>query len=207
MKCLDAPARRRAAWVAGTLGVLFALAVGIIDAPLIADLDAAARRLIREGRMLSLERPMRTISKLGSGDVLFPATLVCSVVVWRRHRVLALWLPAIAVATSATLALAKWAIDKPRPTLRDYGFPSGHVFGATVFVIVAVYLLWCLDAPRRSQRAARVVGAVFITAVGYSRIFVNAHWLSDVVGGLVAGVAFALAVVLVLDGRVAPHAR
>jgi membrane-associated phospholipid phosphatase len=38
--------------------------------------------------------------------------------------------------------------------------------------------------------------------VGYSRIFVNAHWLSDVVGGLLAGIAFASAVVLVLDSRI-----
>ena len=202
MKRLDRLARHRAASLAGIFGVLFVLAAFLIDAPLIAELDAAARRLIREGRMLALERPMRTISKLGSGNVLFPATFLCSAVLWwRRQRVLALWLPVIGIATSATLALAKWLIAKPRPTLRDYGFPSGHVFGATIFVIVAVYLLWCVDAPPRAQRAARVFGALFVAAVGYSRIFVNAHWLSDVVGGLLAGVAFALACVLVIDSR------
>src|SRR3989442_315755 len=90
---------------------------------------------------------------------------------------------------------------RARPTLRGYGFPSGHVFGATVFVIVAMYLLWRFEAPRRSQRLARVAGVVFVTGVGYSRIYVNAHWLSDVVGGLLAGIAFALMVVLALDAR------
>jgi undecaprenyl-diphosphatase len=95
----------------------------------------------------------------------------------------------------------KWVINKPRPTLRGYGFPSGHVYGVTVFVIVVVYLLWSFDVPRRWQRAARALGIVFVAAVGYSRIYVNAHWLSDVVGGLLAGIAFALAMVLVLDAR------
>jgi membrane-associated phospholipid phosphatase len=208
VKCLDPVARRRAQWVAGTLAILFVLAAWVIDAPLVAELDHAARRLIREDRMLALKEPMRLISKLGSGDVLFPVTLGCSVLMWRRGaRRLALTLPVIGVATSASLAAAKWLVDKPRPSLRDYGFPSGHVFGTTVFVIVAIYLLWCFDAPRRWQRAAQAAGAVLVSAVGYSRIYVDAHWLSDVVGGLMLGIAFALAVILLVDGRVAPHAR
>jgi membrane-associated phospholipid phosphatase len=145
---------------------------------------------------------MRALSVLGSGDVLLPVTVLCSVVLWRRrHRALALWLPGIGLATGVTLALLKWVINKPRPTLRGYGFPSGHVFGATVFVLVLLYLLWTFDAPGRWQRGARVAGVVFVTLVGYSRLYVNAHWLSDVVGGLLAGIAFALVTVLVLDAR------
>jgi undecaprenyl-diphosphatase len=164
-------------------------------------LDHAARRVIREGRMLELERPMRAISTLGSGDVLVPLTFVTSITLWRRHRAVALWLPVIALLAGASLTLAKWIIDTPRPSLRAYGFPSGHVFGATVFVIVGVYLLWALDVARPWRRFAALAGAVFVTAVGYSRIFVNAHWLSDVVGGLVAGVAFGVLMVLLLDSR------
>jgi membrane-associated phospholipid phosphatase len=61
--------------------------------------------------------------------------------------------------------------------------------------------LWTFEAPRRWQRAARAAGLVFVTVVGYSRIYVNAHWLSDVIGGLLAGIAFALVTVLVLDAR------
>ncbi|MBM4439515.1 MAG: phosphatase PAP2 family protein [Candidatus Rokubacteria bacterium] len=202
MKRLDPLARRRALWLAVALAALFVVMAWLVGGPLVTALDHAARRLIREGRMLALERPMRTISTLGSGDVLFPVLFACSAVLWwRGRRALALWLPAAGVATSATLALAKWVVDAPRPTLRAYGFPSGHVYGATVFVIVGVYLLWAFAAPRRVQWTARVAGAAFVTAVGYSRIFVNAHWLSDVVGGLVAGCAFALGVVLLLDRR------
>jgi membrane-associated phospholipid phosphatase len=76
------------------------------------------------------------------------------------------------------------------------------VYGVTVFVIVAAYLLWAFRAPRRWQRVTQALGIAFVVAVGYSRIFVNAHWLSDVVGGLLAGIAFASAVVLVLDSRI-----
>ena len=182
--------------------VLFAVAAWIARSDGLVVLDHGARALIREGRPPALEQPMRIISLLGSGDVLLPVTFIGSAMLWAlRYRTVAVILPAAALTTSATLAVMKWIVNKPRPTLRGYGFPSGHVYGVTVFVIVVVYLMWAFRAPRHWQRAAQAVGIVFVTAVGYSRIYVNAHWLSDLVGGLLAGIAFALAVVLVLDAR------
>ena len=91
----------------------------------------------------------------------------------------------------AVLGLTKWIVNKPRPTLRGYGFPSGHVFAATVFVILGRVPLVALRGAAPVQRLARAIGIVFVILVGYSRLYVNAHWLSDVVGGLVAGLAFA----------------
>ncbi len=203
MRRLDGTARRSAVVVAMLAVVLFLLAAWIARGNGLAAVDQGARALIREGRPPALEQPMWFIGVLGSGDVLLPVTFIGSAVLWRlRHRALAVILPVAGATTSATLALMKWMIDKPRPTLRGYGFPSGHVYGVTVFVIVAVYLLWAFQAPRRWQRVARAAGIAFVTAVGYSRIYVNAHWLSDVVGGLFAGIAFATAVVLVVDARI-----
>ena len=197
------PSDRRAAIVAAVIVLLlFIVAAWVARGHSLTGIDHGARTLIRHGRPPALERPMRVISVLGSGDVLFPVTLVCSAVLWRkRHRALALWLPAVGLATSASLALMKWVINKPRPTLRGYGFPSGHVYGATVFVVLALYLLWAFGAPRRTVRIAGACGVAFITLVGYSRIFLGAHWLSDLVGGLLAGITFSLAAVLVLDRR------
>ena len=202
MKRLDARARHSASVVLLVVLVLFLLAAWVATVNGLEPLDRGTRSMIRDGRPLGLARPMWILGFVASGYVLFPITVVCSVVLWRRRQhALALWLPAIGVATAVALAVTKWLIHKPRPTLRGYGFPSGHVFGATVFVLVALYLLWRLEAPHRSQQLARVAGVAFVTGVGYSRIYVNAHWLSDVVGGLLAGVAFALMVVLALDAR------
>jgi membrane-associated phospholipid phosphatase len=49
---------------------------------------------------------------------------------------------------------------------------------------------------------ARVVGALFIVLVGYSRLYASAHWFSDVVGGLLVGSAFAVGAMLVVDRHV-----
>jgi membrane-associated phospholipid phosphatase len=201
VKSLDHASRRSALLLALLVLAVFAFTAWAAGGDGVAGIDHGARGLIRVGRPAALETPMWLVSVLTSGYVLLPLTVACSTVIWRRQRTVALWLPAIGVATALTLALTKWLVNKPRPTLRGYGFPSGHVFGVTVFAVLALYLLWAFGVPRRWQRAARVAGIALVTVVGYSRIYVNAHWLSDVVGGLLAGVAFALLVVLALDAR------
>ena len=202
MKQLDPRARQAASLSLLLVLVVFFLAAWVAAGDGLDALDREARSLIRKAGPEALETPMWLLSQLGSGYVLLPATLLGSAAFWRlRHRALALWLLGGAAATVVALGLAKWLISKPRPTLRGYGFPSGHVFGVTIFVLVALYLLWRFDVRSRWQRAARWAGAAFVVAVAYSRIHVNAHWLSDVLGGALAGVAFALVIVLALDSR------
>ena len=202
MKRLDHAARRAALVSVALLVLFFLVAAWFARHEDFSALDRGARTLVRDGRALALDRPMRALGVLGSGYVLLPVTLICSAVCWRRgHRVVAVALPLIGLASAGVLALTKWLVNTPRPTLRGYGFPSGHVFGVTVFVVIAVYLLWLFELPRATQRLARAVGIVFIIAVGYSRLHVNAHWLSDVVGGLLAGLALATVAILVMDRR------
>jgi membrane-associated phospholipid phosphatase len=88
----------------------------------------------------------------------------------------------------------KHIVQRPRPqfdnpivTLSTYSFPSGHTAGATVFYgFLAVYLL----AHGRAQpwRWAIVgAAAAMVLLVGLSRIYLGAHYLSDVVGAVVEG--------------------
>jgi undecaprenyl-diphosphatase len=202
MMHLELAARRAAVASVVVFVLLFLVATWFVRREDFSDLDRGARTLVHDGRALALEPAVRVISELAHGKVLLPLMMACSVVFWwRRHRAVALGLPVIGVAAVAALGLTKWLVNKPRPTLRGYGFPSGHVFAATVFVVVAVYLLWRFGTPRTTQRLARAAGILFVVLVGYSRLYVDAHWLSDVVGGLLAGLAFAVGAVLVVDRR------
>jgi membrane-associated phospholipid phosphatase len=202
MKRLDPAARRAAVASVVVIVVLFLAAAWLAWREDFSDLDHGAKTLVRDGRVLALQRPMRVVGNLATGYVLLPVALVFSAVLWRRRQhAVALALPVIGVTAVAVLGITKWIVNKPRPSLRGYGFPSGHVFAATVFVILVVYLLWLFDMPRATQRLARAVGLVFVVLVGYSRLYVNAHWLSDVVGGLLAGLAFAVVSMVVIDRR------
>lgn len=203
MKRLDRAARRLTVTLLAAVVLAFLLVAVGARAGSVASLDLGIRELVREGRSLALKTPMRIASLLGSGYVLLPITLACSALLWRRRqRVVARSLPAIGLGAVVALEIIKRIVNKPRPSLHGYGFPSGHVFGVTVFVVMALYLLWLFEAPGRVQWAARLAGIAFVLTVGYSRVYLGAHWPSDVVGGLLAGVAFGLSMVLALDARV-----
>jgi undecaprenyl-diphosphatase len=95
----------------------------------------------------------------------------------------------------------KLAVDRPRPSPDQVqilgtnwlgfnygsGFPSGHTFFASIFLGFLGYLIFShLKTPW--QKVITVTLAVFLVlAVGLSRIYLGAHWPSDVLGGLILG--------------------
>ena len=121
--------------------------------------------------------------------------------VLRRPRVLVLVVVAVAVADGVSAALkAATGVERPayryaspRPLMHvphDGSFPSGHA--ATSFACATVLSAFV-------PRAARLFYLLAL-AIAYSRIYVGAHWVFDVVGGMVLGVAIAL-LLLAADRR------
>jgi undecaprenyl-diphosphatase len=97
--------------------------------------------------------------------------------------------------------LAKLAVGRPRPPTavfthaRGFGFPSGHTVGFTSFAVAVAGLVVVLGASRLKRIIVSTIAAVASVAVGLSRVVVGAHWLTDVIGGLVLGAAIGLAVI------------
>lgn len=74
--------------------------------------------------------------------------------------------------------------DDPILTLTSSSFPSGHTAGATLFYgFLAAYMMWRMKKP-----AARVLVAVacamMVALVGFSRIYLGVHFLSDVLAAV-----------------------
>jgi len=172
--------------------------------PAITALDQSTGDAVRAGRHPLLHAPMKTLNLLGSGDVQLPlGALVCAVT-WRRQRRLAGSVVVVSLATVAGVAMLKWLIGKPRPKLSAYGFPSGHVVGTLVFFGVLVYLLWVFAVARRWQVLVAISGAAITFGVAYGRLYVNAHWLTDVMGGMTAGIAATTLAWLFMDAQLSP---
>lgn len=93
--------------------------------------------------------------------------------------------------------LLKYAFHRPRPffdnpllTLTGYSFPSGHTMMATVlYGVVAAYLFTTTsDWWRRGLIALSAL--LLITLVGFSRMYLGAHYFSDVLGAMAEGLAW-----------------
>ena len=76
------------------------------------------------------------------------------------------------------------AWDDPLLTLTSSSFPSGHTAGATLFYgFLAAYMVWRMKNP--AARALAVLGCAFMVAlVGFSRIYLGVHFLSDVLAAI-----------------------
>ncbi len=73
---------------------------------------------------------------------------------------------------------------------RNYSYPSGHAMGSAVGYGLLAYTL-VLPQPCRGRRiATMILLASLVLAVGFSRIYLRAHWFSDVIAGWSIGLAW-----------------
>lgn len=157
--------------------------------------DSSARGTIELTRTPQLDAPMQAVSILGSPAGLIPLILVASLLLWHYRRRWALALPAVLVGTGALQLLSKWAVNRPRPNLGAWGFPSGHVLSLVVFFGLVSYLLTSSRLGRTWRWVGTGVSAGVLLAVAFSRLYLDVHWLSDVVGGFALGLAYLLAII------------
>jgi undecaprenyl-diphosphatase len=143
---------------------------------------------------------MVAVSALGQASGLVPLIALVSLVLWRGRRPWALTLPVLMAGTGVLQYLAKWAVDRPRPNLAPWGFPSGHVLSLVVFFGLLVYVLHAVRARRQWRWLSVAGGGAVVLTVAFSRMYLDMHWLSDVVGGLLLGVSYLLFAVWLVEG-------
>jgi len=136
------------------------------------------------------------------------------VVLFLTHRRREAVLVAVAlIAITAGSEGVKQLVARPRPEGTDpnipgvvYSYPSGHVLEAlTIFGIIAI-LLWRAERYRWLAAAFAAFTVIFVSLVAVARVALNAHYPSDVLGGVLAGIAV-LAVFAILVPRRSPAPR
>jgi undecaprenyl-diphosphatase len=169
-------------------------------------LDRASVRVLGPVAVEPAVTVARVVTELGSLPV--TAVLALAVAGWlasRGRAADACALLAGFVLVWVAVHVAKAGIDRPRPVLRltdtwGSSYPSGHAAYGTVWVAAGVAAARAL--PGFKRLAGLVVAAVALTAViGLTRVFLRAHYLSDVAGGWGLGLGiYALAAMALLVG-------
>jgi undecaprenyl-diphosphatase len=156
--------------------------------------DNETLRMVNRLQVDGIDDVAKIVTNLGAFPVAVALVVVALVVLlMRRELVESLVLGVGLVLTYAGVHIAKAALDRPRPPapLVDTdlsAYPSGHAAYSLTWVAVAVILSRVL--PNLASRFVLVTVAVVIAAVvGLSRLYLRAHWLSDVTGGWGLGAA------------------
>ena len=169
--------------------------------------DEAVRGLVHAVASPLLHGPMEAVSRLGRAEGVIALIALGSAGLWRYDRCSAMVLPALMAGSGALQFIAKWVVDRPRPDLTPWGFPSGHVLSLVVFFGFLADVIHRSEIKLRWRRIAAVLCAVPVVAVAYSRLYLDRHWLTDVAGGFSIGLAYLLCVVLIIEWARAQRAE
>ena len=168
------------------------------------DLDHSADALVQSAQHPYLKLLMRALSDAATGYVLLPLSLGLYLYLRHRGHHAVKLIPWMIVGAYALFMLTKWIVARPRPRMSPYGFPSAHTFGAVVFFGGVIYLLWTIEMRPVWRWTGTIVLVVLILGVAVSRLYLRAHWLSDVAGGLAGGAAYLLFFLLAAEPSVRP---
>jgi membrane-associated phospholipid phosphatase len=105
---------------------------------------------------------------------------------------------AVNVALKLAFRRERPAFDDPLVTLSSYSFPSGHVAGATLFYGVVCAMLLAKTASRRLRALIVLAALAMIATVAFTRLYLGAHFLSDVIGSFAAALAWIAACLLAM---------
>jgi undecaprenyl-diphosphatase len=192
--------------------VVGVLAIWAFSALLDAVLDNAT--LVRldmlvDAHIHSFETPaglalFRVISRIGSPASMAVLGAVGAVVlaIRRERRMCVTWLAAFAGSAVLERAL-KVLVHRSRPAYagaalarQSFSFPSGHAMGSFIGFGMLVYVVaahWRM--PRRIRLPLVVAACIMVLLVGVSRVYLGAHYPSDVLGGYAAAAAWMAACV------------
>jgi membrane-associated phospholipid phosphatase len=158
-------------------------------------IDIAVLQWLYDHRTPEMTAFMQVWSDLnGNWAMLAWAALFAGYLLWRRRRDWALTVAVAIPGIELINALAKILVKRPRPAFDDaivhletFSFPSGHVAVSTVlYSLLAAYII--ANTRSAGVRVASVLAAFALVAlVGSSRMYLGAHYPTDVLGAIVEG--------------------
>jgi membrane-associated phospholipid phosphatase len=190
---------------------LFAIAVILVLGPFgilvrevtrrgpLTDLDLSAAEGLHEVVLESRELVivLEVISFIGSPPWFYVLLGAAIIYLWRKgRRRLPVFIAVTGLVGGAVDTAVKVWVNRPRPVLEDpvatapeNSFPSGHTMMATIGY--GILLLVFLPLVPRKWRVPLVIGALLLVfTIGFARLALGVHFITDVVGGFLLGLAW-----------------
>lgn len=141
---------------------------------------------------------MKLISSVGSSEIILALTLaIAAFFLYKRYwHHLVLFLTVSVGGVALNLAL-KLLFQRERPgegraievfdfslNIPSYSFPSGHTMRSTILICFLIYLIYRYVRSSAVQYSLYTISIVVMVAIAFSRVILDAHFLSDVLGAL-----------------------
>jgi len=202
--------RARAVIVQSSLVVLaiaFGLLVILVKMTESLPIDLQITRFLQASNLPLFRSVMIAVSWGGTfPQVLIPIAIITLALYGAGLHWEALMSVVAAVGVQAVIMMVKVAIHRPRPTtdlvhvfsqLNSYSFPSGHVMFFLGYFGFIWFLAFSLLKNSSKRTVLLVVLGLLLVLVGPSRVYLGAHWPSDILGAYLLGILVLVGIVRV----------
>lgn len=159
--------------------------------------DHAAFAFARNHSSPGFTRFMTIVTFFASRDFLIFGSLGLALIFmfFKKHRWYSLKIPVVAGGGTLLNRGLKALFDRPRPETAFFyqpgdSFPSGHAMIGGAFYGLLIYLVWTNVRSAGLRWFLVALLALLVLLIGYSRIYLNVHYASDVLAGWSAGLLF-----------------
>lgn len=190
------------------LSLLLGIIEDIVTLDAITQIDIRLANLFYVFRSDKLTNIFLWITALGKWQIIFFKTLLVSVLLWlwrKRVFILPFWLALLGI--EVFVWLGKIVFHRARPALGAYiepsfSFPSAHAAIVVAFYGFIIYILWYSVKSWKNKINIFFACLLVIIGVGFSRIYLGVHYLSDVWGGYLVGTLWVIIAISISEWRI-----
>lgn len=146
-------------------------------------------------RSPGLTKVMKLLSHMAGPPALILGSFLLAVMIRQQRKWLAIFLN-LSISITLNLGL-KQMYARPRPAIitalvteRGFSFPSGHSMGAAAFYGFIIYLIAQSDLKPTVKRVSSAVIVALIGLIGFSRVYLGVHNLTDVISGFLVSFVY-----------------
>lgn len=150
---------------------------------------------------------MLFVTFFGTHKFLIPANLllIAYFLFIKKHKWYSIKVPAIALSSLALMFGLKYLFGRPRPNVpllfqaEGLSFPSGHALFSITFYGLLVYLIYNGVKQKGLKWTLILLLILFMTVIGFSRVYLRVHYASDVIAGFCVGFAWLVFTIWLLN--------
>lgn len=181
--------------ISGILIICFAILAFNLKNPTIIEIDKSVSNFILMNQNQNWVNFSSLIGVFFDIVPIIMLTLIVALMLFIKSRPKeALYFASSSMVAGGLIYILKELISRPRPILQavketSFAFPSGHATISVVFFGFLIFLSLKHMKTKTQKILAVSTGILMILLAGFTRIYLNVHWLTDVIGGYLLGAA------------------